>query len=72
MVGVIIPEWMLWSVFIYAILNFALSVWKQILKEKLKKETKKLVENQKLIKELRETIEAQHRGSPQVGGKVYI
>jgi len=60
MVGIIIPSWLIWTVLIYLILNLALSIWKNILNEQLKKETKKLVNNQQLIKDLRDTIEKQN------------
>lgn len=56
MVGIIIPEWMVWCVLVYAILNFALSVWSNILKEQLQKQKKRLANQLKLEKEIQEVL----------------
>lgn len=60
MITIAIPEWVLLTIGIYLIINAGLQIWKNILNEQLKKETKKLVNNQQLIKDLRDTIERQN------------
>lgn len=69
MITITIPDWVLLSVGIYFFVNEGLQIWKNILDESIKKWTKKLVNNQQLIKDLRDTIEAQNKGGAQVGRK---
>lgn len=59
MVTITIPEWVVYAVAVYAIIRFVLDFWIGCLNERIKQETKKLVNNQKLIKELKEKLGSQ-------------
>ena len=65
MVTITIPEWFIFLIAITFLVQIGLNIWKNILNEQIKKETKKLVDNQKLIKELNEKLSSNEQPTRQ-------